>query len=154
MIVHESRTTIVVVEDDVVIRELLTDELEVLGYVVKTAGSAAEAVEICAATPRVHLLLLDWQLPDGTGQEVLDGLARGGRGEIPVVVMTGHLLTRRLPAQVRETLHKPFDLTMLVEAVQGACGPAIAVHAQQIRPTAHVVEWAVRVPQSALLAAG
>jgi DNA-binding response OmpR family regulator len=62
--------TILIVDDDEIIRETLRDVLESNGYVVETAETAKEALEKSKART-FNLALLDIKLPDMEGTELL-----------------------------------------------------------------------------------
>ena len=60
---------VLVVDDEVRIRDLVRRYLEHEGHQVLTAGSGAEALEVAGHTG-VDLIVLDLRLPDITGEEV------------------------------------------------------------------------------------
>jgi two-component system, cell cycle sensor histidine kinase and response regulator CckA len=67
--------TVLVVEDDSSVRELLGDVLSEAGYKVVAAGSSAQAQRVAAAHEGpLHLLLCDVVLPDGSGSALLGSL--------------------------------------------------------------------------------
>jgi DNA-binding response OmpR family regulator len=77
--------TVMVVEDERGIREVLRRYLERAGFGVLTTGSGAEALTILGGSP-VDLVLLDLGLPDIDGEEVLREIRL--RGSPPVLVLT------------------------------------------------------------------
>lgn len=80
--------TILVVEDEPAIRELIGFACESSGYAVLRAGSVKEARDLLSQT-RVHLILLDWMLPDLSGLQWLDKLKRDERyAAVPVIMLT------------------------------------------------------------------
>ncbi len=80
--------TILVVEDEPAIRELIGFACESSGYAVLRAGSVKEASDLLSQT-RVHLILLDWMLPDLSGLQWLDKLKRDERyAAVPVIMLT------------------------------------------------------------------
>lgn len=80
--------TILVVEDEPAIRELIGFACESSGYAVLRAGSVKEASDLLSQN-RVHLLLLDWMLPDLSGLQWLDKLKRDERyAAVPVIMLT------------------------------------------------------------------
>ena len=80
--------TILVVEDEPAIRELIGFACESSGYAVLRAGSVKEASDLLSQN-RVHLILLDWMLPDLSGLQWLDKLRRDERyAAVPVIMLT------------------------------------------------------------------
>lgn len=80
--------TILVVEDEPAIRELIGFACESSGYEVLRAGSVREAMQ-WVERERVHLILLDWMLPDLSGLQWLDRLKHDDRfASIPVIMLT------------------------------------------------------------------
>lgn len=80
--------TILVVEDEPAIRELIGFACESSGYAVLRAGSVKEASDLLPQN-RVHLILLDWMLPDLSGLQWLDKLKRDERyAAVPVIMLT------------------------------------------------------------------
>ena len=80
--------TILVVEDEPAIRELIGFACESSGYAVLRAGSVKEASDLLSQN-RVHLILLDWMLPDLSGLQWLDKLKRDERyATVPVIMLT------------------------------------------------------------------
>lgn len=69
--------TVLLVDDEPVVREVGAEMLASLGYEVVTAGSGSEAMEIYAArTDQIDLILLDMVMPDMSGGRCFDGLKR------------------------------------------------------------------------------
>lgn len=64
---------LLIVEDDPHLRQMLTWDLEDLGYRVWAAAGCAEALDL-AAGQRLELALLDYHLPDGDGIGLLERL--------------------------------------------------------------------------------
>ena len=80
--------TILVVEDEPAIRELIGFACESSGYAVLRAGSVKEASDLLSQN-RVHLILLDWMLPDLSGLQWLYKLKRDERyAAVPVIMLT------------------------------------------------------------------
>ncbi|MFI1415100.1 response regulator transcription factor [Streptomyces sp. NPDC020707] len=107
--------TVLVVEDEKEIRELLRRYLERAGYGVLTTGSGAEAVRLLGEHG-IDLTLLDLGLPDVDGDEVLREARAHGR--VPVVVLTARSTVEdrihglRLGAD--DYVTKPFSPTEVV----------------------------------------
>ena len=78
--------TILLIEDDVSLRALLQEELEVDGYQVLVAGTTAEGIStVLGQGP--DLVISDLRLPDGDGLAVLRKLQAEGR-VVPFVIIT------------------------------------------------------------------
>lgn len=83
-----STTSVLIVEDEPAIVELVSYSLRETGWDVRTAGNVASAWDSIVQN-RPDLLLLDWMLPDQSGLRLLSRL-RGDRDfqEIPVIMLT------------------------------------------------------------------
>ncbi|MFJ8112552.1 response regulator transcription factor [Streptomyces sp. NPDC096132] len=105
--------TVLVVEDEKEIRELLRRYLERAGYGVLTTASGAEAVRLLGE-PGIDLALLDLGLPDVDGDEVLREARE--RGRVPVVVLTARTTVedRIHGLRLRADDYKPFSPTEVV----------------------------------------
>ena len=113
------RSTILVVEDDETVRELVRKALAPLGTHVLVAGSAAEALAAAAGT-HIDLLLTDVGLPGASGTELATELC-AEQPDLQVIYMTGwqeHLALPDIPAGA--LLSKPFNLVELTRVVAAA----------------------------------
>jgi DNA-binding response OmpR family regulator len=118
--------TVLVVEDEPKIRELLRAYLERAGLSVVTTGSGAEAITLTAAT-RPDLIVLDLRLPDVPGEEV----AREVRalGSIPILMLTAKAgeddRIRGLELGADDYVTKPFsprEVLLRVQAILRRAG--------------------------------
>ncbi len=117
--------TVLVIEDEAVIREVIADLLEVEGYRVMAAADGAALT--AALTVRADLILLDLRLAGMDGDELLTRLqADPATRHIPVVVMSAGADLRAYEDHpgVATTLAKPFDLDVLLALVWQLAGPA------------------------------
>lgn len=62
---------VLVVDDEVDLRELWSEVLELSGHSVAAAGSVAEAGAVLRSGVLPRMALVDWSLPDGSGAEVV-----------------------------------------------------------------------------------
>jgi len=76
---------VLVVDDEVRIRDLVRRYLEHEGHQVLTAGSGAEALEV-AGRVAVDLIVLDLRLPDITGEEVAAEIRKSS--DVPILMLT------------------------------------------------------------------
>jgi two-component system, NtrC family, nitrogen regulation response regulator GlnG len=119
-----SQGTILVADDEALIRRVLVDTFSELGYAVETAENGEDAWT-CLQALKFDLAFVDIRMPDCTG---LDLLLRVQTAQIatPIVIMTGvTTLTNAVEAMKRgafDYLTKPFDLqevrTLVVRAVE------------------------------------
>jgi two-component system cell cycle sensor histidine kinase/response regulator CckA len=106
--------TILVVDDEPPIRQLVARILERKGHRVIQCGDAASAL---AATDAVDLLLVDYVLPDINGRELTAQL-RESRPTLPVILMSGFLPDPELAPPAPSTfLQKPMTPQVLVDTV-------------------------------------
>lgn len=115
--------TILLVEDSSHIRDAFTLLLEDSGYVVRTAGTGAEAIQ-CASESLPDLILLDLGLPDMAGLDVARSIHRvPGAEQVRIVALTGHALdadrAAALAAGCAGYLTKPIGASTLLDALPG-----------------------------------
>lgn len=114
--------TILVVEDEPAIQELISYNLELAGYQVLRAESAEQALEMVrAALP--DLVVLDWMLPGMSGLELARRLRRETlTAEVPIIMLTarGEETDRvaGLEAGVDDYVVKPFSTRELIARVR------------------------------------
>jgi DNA-binding NtrC family response regulator len=112
---------ILVVDDEMGIRELLSEILGDEGHVVQLAENAQQARE-ARIEARPDLVLLDIWMPDTDGVTLLKEWHRDGMLTMPVIMMSGHATidtaveATRIGAQ--NFLEKPIALQKLLKAVQ------------------------------------
>jgi DNA-binding NtrC family response regulator len=112
---------ILVVDDEMGIRELLSEILSDEGHAVLTAENAQHARTLRAAgTP--DLVLLDIWMPDTDGVTLLKEWQRDGLLTMPVIMMSGHATIDTAVEATRigamNFLEKPISLQKLLKAVQ------------------------------------
>ncbi|QYG91556.1 response regulator [Iamia sp. SCSIO 61187] len=115
-------TTVLVVEDDPVIIDLLTLTLELEGWTVLRAKDAVSAMDV-ARTEVPDLVVSDVMMPGRSGLDLIADLAADeATAAVPVILLSA----RALAAEVAEGLSagavdyvtKPFDPDDLVERIQ------------------------------------
>jgi two-component system, OmpR family, response regulator ChvI len=80
------------VEDDPNCREAIADQLSDHGFVVRSFADAFSLADGLAVSSEADIILLDWDLPDISGIEVLVELRQCGVN-LPVVFLTGYGFT-------------------------------------------------------------
>ena len=114
---------VLVVDDEIGIRELLRDILLDEGYQVRLAENAAQARE-WRHQERPDLVLLDIWMPDCDGISLLKEWGNGGLLTMPVVMMSGHGTIDTAVEATRigafDFLEKPIALQKLLKTVNAA----------------------------------
>ena len=114
------RTTIMVVEDDDAVLELIRQVLAPTGARLLLAGSAEEASTLVTGDAQLDLLLTDVLLPGARGTELAASLG-ATRPALRVIFMTGWREHASLAdAKDGVILAKPFELKELARAVANA----------------------------------
>ncbi len=116
--------TILVVEDDPAVGELVRDVLEPMGYAVLKTSSGEEALAASDAhAGPIHLLLTDVVMPGMNGKQLADML-RAKRPGLRVLFMTGYtrdaLSTQGMMEPGISLIHKPLRPAMLARGVREA----------------------------------
>ena len=115
------KQTILLVEDEVIVRELMYGVLEREGYEVLACGHPAEGITVSKRLGRqIDLLLTDMDMPEMNGREMADRI-HAILPQLPVEFISGsgeHALTQGgwLDAEV-EYLQKPFTFQALKQKV-------------------------------------
>ena len=116
----EKQFTIMVVEDDTNINNLLKTALEKAGYKVLQAFSGTEAELILQMRNSIALVLLDLMLPGISGEEVLKHIRE--RGNLPVIVLTARdSLDEKIGMLTQgadDYITKPFEIPEVIARIQ------------------------------------
>lgn len=113
---------ILIVEDDPVLVHAISRNLAVRGYAAKSAMNVAEA--LAALEPACPaLMLLDIDLPDGSGWDVLRALRAAGCEATPVIVISALRPNPRLAKDLQcvAVLEKPFPMESLLRLTAMSC---------------------------------
>ena len=129
-----SKATILVVDDEVALRQILVRQLHSEGYKVLEASYGIEALAVARASEEpIHLVLSDIRMPGMPGTE----LARRMVAEHPsvrVVLMSAHVLDDLTTVSdsrgVVQVLSKPFDGQTMLAVVKLILGTSQPVHAE------------------------
>ena len=116
----ETKTRILVVDDDVRLRDLLNKYLSEQGYTVRTVANSAD-MDRYLARERYDLLILDLMMPGEDGLTICRRL-RGASDNIPIIMLTakGDEVDRIVGLEVGadDYLPKPFNPRELVARIQ------------------------------------
>lgn len=113
-------STILVVDDEYIICDILGFILEDAGYQVEKATNGAKALKMLEKT-RVELLITDWMMPVMNGEELAQQLRADPQFKtLPIILMSGAQsdIARTRPELFDGVLDKPFEEEVLVDLVQ------------------------------------
>jgi len=113
---------VLVVDDDAIMRELLTALLGIEGYEVQTAQSGEEALELLASGAAVHIILADLHMPGLHGTELVEQLNHARAWDTLLIAMSGSKLKKEHVGLFGAFLQKPFAVEDFVKAVVAAKG--------------------------------
>jgi two-component system, OmpR family, response regulator CpxR len=114
---------VLLVEDDLELRDILQDVLEDEGYDVIPAADGRQALEYLRNTSTGDetpaLLILDLMMPIVSGWQVLEAINEDPSLQMPVIVVSAS--GRARPDGVTAYLRKPFNLYELLDTVHRRC---------------------------------
>lgn len=114
--------TVLLVEDEEDLRELMREALEQEGYGVVAAGDGREALEALAGIQSLCLVLLDLVMPGMNGWDFFEAFKKLPRTEgVPVVIHSS--APDQAPTGVTRVIRKPFRLDGLLAIVHEFCTP-------------------------------
>ncbi len=113
--------SVLIVEDEEDIREMLRLALELEGYTVHTAPNGKAGLELLQSISKPCAILLDLMMPQMNGWQFIENLRQDHVYMIiPVVVVTAfNEKTRPIDAQM--ILKKPVDLELLLKTLNQYC---------------------------------
>ncbi|HTB34195.1 MAG TPA: response regulator [bacterium] len=104
----------IVIDDSLTIRLALSKHLAGFGFTVEKADGGVSGLELLDQDPVPDLVLLDWNMPDMSGFDVLQALRKDPRLKPTKVMMVTsetdvHLMEAAIGAGANEYLMKPFN---------------------------------------------
>jgi two-component system, response regulator PdtaR len=113
------RPRILVVDDEILIRLTIADELRTCGYRVVEAAKADEAVAILRSDTGIDLVLTDVRMPGGMDGIGLARLIRDELPQIKLVVASAHLPASPIGTLADAFFSKPYDVGAVIGAIAG-----------------------------------
>jgi len=116
--------TILVVDDEYLIADILCFALEDEGFMAVSAGSGKKALEILDRE-RPDLIITDFMMPGMTGIEFADAVrGRAAHQSTPIMLMSGAqaYLGMARPDLFVDVFDKPFDIDKVVDKVKALLG--------------------------------
>jgi CheY-like chemotaxis protein len=114
--------TILVVEDEFDVQQVVADVLRDEGYTVSVCGNGREALVSLSKSPP-DVIVMDVMMPLLSGHQVLEEMQkRPGLKDVPVILMSETSPRASEPRLWRAFLKKPFRLDQLLDAVTRVSG--------------------------------
>jgi len=137
--------TVLIVDDEADVLEAMRRILARRGFTVHTAPGAEEALDIARAVDgAIGLLVTDLCLPGDVSGVRLAGLLTELVPDVRVLFVSGYprevAVDKGLIGSDVDILEKPFDPSLLSEAVQAALGPRQAAGASRVEDVADHLE--------------
>ena len=109
--------TVLVVEDEILIRELVAEELEEAGFTVITAKDADYAISILEARQDIHLVFTDIDMPGSMDGLKLAAAVRDRWPPVHIIITTGKVRPLEIPANAL-FIPKPYVGQAVVAAMR------------------------------------
>jgi DNA-binding NtrC family response regulator len=117
------KRNILVVDDELLIRDLLYDHFASRDYQISTAESAEKALEILEGDQQFDVILTDLKMAGMDGLQLVDHIKQR-HAELPVIIMTGfpslESAIEALRKRVYDYVIKPFNVNRLCAVVEAA----------------------------------
>ncbi|WP_276122489.1 response regulator [Pararhizobium qamdonense] len=112
-------TTVIVVEDEVIVRLDIVMSLENEGFIVLEASNADEAIDILNAHPEVRLMFTDIDMPGSMNGLKLASAVRDRWPPVKIIVASGHrqLSDELLPVKGK-FFSKPYDHARVIATMR------------------------------------
>jgi CheY-like chemotaxis protein len=109
--------TVLVVEDELLVRDFLQEELEEAGYDVILADNADAAIAILEARADIHLVFTDIDMPGSMDGLKLAACVRDRWPPIHIIITTGNARPREIPANAL-FIPKPYLGATVISAMR------------------------------------
>jgi CheY-like chemotaxis protein len=112
------RRVVLIVEDEILIRMLLSEALRHAGYDVVEAANADEALTVLEVSNAPDVLITDVKMPGAMDGFALAAHARQGKPGLKVIVTSGHAGPSAAVGVADAFIAKPYDLGRIIREVQ------------------------------------
>jgi CheY-like chemotaxis protein len=117
-----TKHTVLVVEDEDDLREMMREALELSGYAVVAAEDGQQALGLLSGIDYLCLVLIDLLMPGMNGWDLFDELRRRPELDaVPIVVYSS--VSGRAPRGAPRVLQKPLTFGELHSTVREYCAP-------------------------------
>ncbi|WP_281413559.1 response regulator [Microvirga antarctica] len=120
---HADRTprTILVVEDEILIRMLISDELRDAGFEVIEAASADDALGVLASGHPIDLVFTDVRMPGSIDGAELASRIKKNHAEMQVILTSGHLPAHEA-LSIAPFIAKPYSIAKAIALIDATLG--------------------------------
>jgi CheY-like chemotaxis protein len=105
---------VLVVEDELMVRDMIVYELQLAGFEVLEAASAEDALAMIAQAGPIDLLFTDIRLPGMDGWKLAETI-RGSHAQVPIIYASGYV-DRIDPLPHSKFLQKPYMPSQVLQA--------------------------------------
>ena len=149
--VNRDQVAVLLIDDDLVSREVTATVLTLNGYVVHTAENGAQAIEVLGvAKPAPEIILMDTQMPGLSGIELIAKIRE--KSGAPILAISGSDLPQQIIDSSDGYLIKPFDVEAMRKVLDDRTGQtATSNTASMLEPDAPVINLAVLAQLRALM---
>ncbi len=116
--VDQSPRTILVVEDEVLIRIDISEALRSEGFEVLEASNADEAISILACGVAVAMVFTDIRMPGKADGLDLARYVRTNHRTTKVMITSGHFPAHQLEAEFGQLISKPYTHERIIEEIE------------------------------------
>jgi CheY-like chemotaxis protein len=114
--VQDRGKTLLLIDDEAIVREVLAEHLRDCGYRVLEADSGPAALRVIQTGARIDVLISDVGLPGGMDGRQVAEVALKRQPDLPVILITGYAFGE--PIRGMEVIRKPFLPEILADAVR------------------------------------
>jgi CheY-like chemotaxis protein len=114
---HRRNATVLVVEDEILVRDMIAEELRDAGFSVLEAADGEVASRFLTASESVDVLFTDIRLPGQLDGWAIARRARQVRAALPVIYATGYTVDRSAEVPGAIFLNKPYQPSQVVEII-------------------------------------
>ena len=113
-----SGATVLIVEDELLVRDMIAEELRDAGFAVLEAGDGEAAARILNSPDHIDILFTDIRLPGSLDGWEVARVARRARTALPVIYATGYTVDRMAEVPGAIFLHKPYEPSTIFETIR------------------------------------
>ena len=110
--------TVLVAEDEVLVRHDISEFLRSHGYEVVEANSATEAIQVLKDSVGVSIVFTDVRMPGTVNGIDLARYVQLHHPDVPVLITSGHVLESELPELTGPLISKPYDHKQVLKAIE------------------------------------